>query len=42
MIVHSFDIALFSQRLRHDIQAIRRGAGDEMDERPEDAKSLTI
>ena len=28
IIIHSFDIALFTQRLIHDMQIIRRGAGD--------------
>ncbi|MEP7259017.1 MAG: aldolase/citrate lyase family protein, partial [Flavitalea sp.] len=30
MIVHSFDIALFTQRLIHDMQVIRNGVGDDM------------
>jgi len=29
IIVHSFDIALFTQRLIHDIQVIKKGVGDE-------------
>ena len=28
IVVHSFDIALFLQRLRHDIQLIKKAAGD--------------
>jgi 4-hydroxy-2-oxoheptanedioate aldolase len=28
MVVHSFDIALFLQRLKHDLQIIRKAAGD--------------
>jgi len=28
IIIHSFDIALFTQRLIHDMQIIRKGAGD--------------
>ena len=31
IIVHSFDIALFSQRLNHDLRIIRNGLGDNTD-----------
>ena len=30
IVVHSFDVALFSQRLRHDIESIKKAAGDEL------------
>ncbi|WP_338868843.1 aldolase/citrate lyase family protein [Spirosoma sp. SC4-14] len=29
MVVHSFDVALFSQRLRHDLRIIKEAAGDD-------------
>jgi hypothetical protein len=29
IVVHSFDVALFGQRLRHDIGNIKKAAGDE-------------
>jgi 4-hydroxy-2-oxoheptanedioate aldolase len=28
IVVHSFDVALFSQRLQHDINSIKKAAGD--------------
>jgi len=34
IIVHSFDIALFTQRLVHDMQVIRGGVGDSTDQGP--------
>jgi 2-keto-3-deoxy-L-rhamnonate aldolase RhmA len=40
IIVHSFDIALFTQRLLHDMKIIRQGVGDHVDEAP--AENLTI
>lgn len=40
IVVHSFDIALFTQRLIHDIDIIKKGVGDHVDEGP--AVNLTI
>ncbi|WP_332368233.1 hypothetical protein [Spirosoma telluris] len=30
IVVHSFDVALFSQRLRHDLRIIKEAAGDDL------------
>jgi 2-keto-3-deoxy-L-rhamnonate aldolase RhmA len=40
IVVHSFDIALFSQRLRHDLHIIKEAVGD--NQKPEQATSLII
>ncbi|RCR67726.1 HpcH/HpaI aldolase family protein [Larkinella punicea] len=40
IIVHSFDVALFGQRLRHDIGSIKKAVGD--DATTEDGSSLVI
>lgn len=40
IVVHSFDIALFTQRLIHDIDIIKKGVGDYVDKGP--AENLTI
>ena len=40
IIVHSFDVALFGQRLRHDIGSIKKAVGD--DSTPDDGSSLVI
>lgn len=39
IVVHSFDVALFGQRLRHDIGSIKKAAGDQ---ETEDNSSLVI
>ncbi|SFC79291.1 HpcH/HpaI aldolase family protein [Spirosoma endophyticum] len=40
IIVHSFDIALFSQRLRHDLRIIKEAVGDDQD--PESSASMVV
>ncbi|MEZ4902548.1 MAG: aldolase/citrate lyase family protein [Spirosomataceae bacterium] len=34
IVVHSFDVALFSQRLQHDIHLIKQAVGDVLDNKP--------
>jgi 2-keto-3-deoxy-L-rhamnonate aldolase RhmA len=40
IVVHSFDIALFSQRLRHDIELIKEAVGDQKG--PEDQTAMIV
>ena len=40
IVVHSFDVALFTQRLIHDMKIIRQGVGDEI--KPLDTINLTV